>query len=149
MVANEPGKRRPSKNEAPPPTVIENVKAIPDKPDNLGPRGSLIWDDLVAKLANSKIICEYDGRLMAAYCYAAGEVEEYREYLINEGRFKKLSNNVKSPREEVKALKEAEDRFIKLSAQLGLSPASRKSLNIKIEVEGTGQTTDTISDLCG
>ncbi|SRR5216684_4312685 len=51
--------RRPIPEEAP------YVPGIPDKPENLSPRGSAIWDELVEQIAASGVFCISDQHALA------------------------------------------------------------------------------------
>lgn len=106
---------------------------VPQKPSYLTKEASAVWDDLLPKMLQMDSIRAVDARLLADYCQIAGEMDRCQAKLAKEGFFRKNANRTLSKREEVSLLKELRKEQLKLADVLGLTPKSRKQLNITIK----------------
>lgn len=143
--------RRPAKSEKVKEAVAIVVTEI-QKPPTLGKKGEVVWDRIVPELERQGMVCSVDAFLLGQYCGVVAAVEELQVFLNKHGYTiqKSSAAGSKVPRAEAKLIEKLEARAIKLAAQLGISPAARKTLRIKLErKKAKVSNAGSISDLAG
>jgi P27 family predicted phage terminase small subunit len=118
-------------------------KGVPDRPAELTGEAAREWGRVAAELDAAGLIAHTDRGVLAAYCLAYADMLAARDAINRDGRFLsepvqtstgKLLGSRTREHPAVKLLERASGRLLKLSAELGLTPASRQ----RIEGDGGG-----------
>lgn len=124
--------RRPSKNEKAPPLASAATK--PQEPPRiLSPRALQIWDDVVQEYDAAGSLSRTDAYLLAQYSAIMADLEQFQDYIEENGYYIGRSGGSKRLRPEVKLCESLERRAIKIAGCLGLTPQSRKQLRIDMK----------------
>lgn len=120
-----------AKADAPLERVISAT--MPEKPTDLSPAEEAIWDRVVAKLVAHGLTNDLDEGVLKVHCHAVAKVDFYTAYLRDNSDFIVHDNGNKTKREEVRMRAEAVKEMMRTGAVLGMSPASRKTMGIRVE----------------
>lgn len=122
---------------------IEDIKPSSERvttPEGLSPRGKEIFEDIVAHIEEMYPCSKSDVFALTLYAQNQEQLEHLENYLRTKGctYTKETSFAVMEvPRPEVQIHKECKAFALKMLAQFGLTPASRKQ--VKIEKKQTKQ----------
>lgn len=106
-----------------------------NKPDFIIGEAEEVWNDIVPKLMYAKMICALDVQCISDYCQTVADKRRLERYIQEYGQFHQNSNRSKRLRIEVKLLQNIDRHLFKLMDALGLTPKSRKSMNIKLNLD--------------
>lgn len=109
----------------------------------MSPEGKSIWKDIVPRLVKEKMVCYFDSHVIAQYCESAATEIKLQLFL----RSNKQVTEYNEERAEVDILRKTQKETRALAKEIGLSPAGRKTLNIKVKTEQDVQTTSKLQNL--
>jgi P27 family predicted phage terminase small subunit len=126
--------RRPSKAELANrhENIVSDELAPLEKPADLSKEAAVIWDVTVPNLMKTKVICSLDQDLLRDYCETVANRDKYEKYVAKNGPFVEISGGRKQLRPEAKLATMYRKDALKLGEHLGLSPKSRRNMNIKL-----------------
>lgn len=104
----------------------------PVMPTRISKEAAVIWLRIVPSLSADRLVSHYDEDLLLDYCEAVAWREKIqktinkREYTMNaEGKY--------TPHPQLKSLERIEKQIERYRDQLGLTPKSRKAMNIVLK----------------
>lgn len=124
--------RRPSKNEKAPPLATAHAKPT-EPPRLLSARAREIWDDVTQDYDAAGSLSRTDAYLLAQYSTVMAQLEEFQDYVDDNGYFIGRAGGSKRVRPEVKQVENLERRAMKIASCLGLTPQARKQLRIDLK----------------
>jgi len=112
---------------------------IPDCPEYLSKEAKAKWSDLIRDLEGAGIIVKADADTMARYCETWASWRRANDWIQKLGEVYKGPNGgmVQNPYLSIRA--KASSEMNKISAQLGLDPASRQRLHVATEPPDTSK----------
>jgi P27 family predicted phage terminase small subunit len=97
----------------------------PDPPDWLSDAGAAEWSRIVPDLVAAGVVSRIDRNSLAAYCEAWADMIAAMMTIRQEGQVIDCGDGNKKKHPAVTVLNEARAAFLRLTQELGLSPASR------------------------
>lgn len=128
-LEGNPGKRAVNKKE-PKPEIV-----IPTCPPHLTGPARTEWNRITAELKKLKLIAQVDRGALVAYCMAWGDVVKATNKLKKEGEviISDKGGMYQNPWMGIK--NSAMDRMVKISAEFGMTPASRVRVQVDTPTE--------------
>jgi P27 family predicted phage terminase small subunit len=120
-VRGNPGKRAPKKREPKP------VGALPAAPAYLDAGGKAEWKHQAKAMAATGLLTGADHGVLAAYCASYSRWCEAQKHL-NKATVVKAGNGTEIPSPWLAVSNKAQDQFVKLAGELGLTPTARTRL---------------------
>ncbi len=118
-LEGNPGKRAVNKKEPKP------IVAIPECPQHLVGPARTEWKRATVELATLKIISKVDRAALTAYCMAWGQLVQASNKLKKEGEVIISDKGGMYQNPWVAIRNRAMDQVVKISAEFGMTPASR------------------------
>ena len=120
-VRNNPGKRKPKKREPTP------AGALPTAPAYLNAGGVREWKHQAKAMAATGLLTGADHGVLAAYCASYSRWCAAQKHL-NKATVVKAGNGTDIPSPWLAVSNKAQDQFVKLAGELGLTPTARTRL---------------------
>ena len=126
--------RRPSQTELASrhEDIVSDALPPLEKPAELSKEAAVVWESTVPNLMKTKVICALDQDLLRDYCEIVANRDKYEKYIAKNGPLIELTGGKKILRPEAKLAAMYRKDALKLGEQLGLSPKSRRNMNIKL-----------------
>jgi P27 family predicted phage terminase small subunit len=110
---------------------------LPEAPDFLDERGRLYFDDLVEQTKPMGTLFKCDSTLLGVYCDCLSQIDRAREIARRSGLVTMDSRGAPKRHPALLIMHDAIAQAIRLSRELGLSPAVRHSLSVQAPEDGS------------
>ena len=107
---------------------LEVPVGMPEQPEWLDDIAKGIWDETARLLYNQGVITLLDKGALALYCYSFSQFLQSDKKLKIDGYVITTATGAKKPNPYLEVANKAWDKVLKISKELGLTPAARAGL---------------------
>jgi P27 family predicted phage terminase small subunit len=127
-VAQKRAEGNPGKRKLHEPLVVK--PGAPEKPDDLPPAGSQLWDELVPALTAAGVLEQVDRAAFIALCVQWGRAEQARAVIREQGAFALGSMGQLVAHPAVGLERDAHAMLLRFAEQYGLTAAARARIGV-------------------